>query len=343
MAAPSSLLRHGDDPVPGARDGAADEEQVPLGVHFHHREPELGVARRAHVARHPLALDHARRVGARADRAGLPVPGIAVGGRAAAEVVAVHHALESPALGRAGDLHQLARAEDVHLHFRPRGRRLAVDAEDAEHAGRPVEARLLRVADLGLRRRLRAPGAEAELHPAVAHLHDVAGARLDHGDGHRGAVLREHTGHAELAADQSVGHRYSTLISTSTPAGRSSLVSASIVWGRESLMSSSRLWVRSSNCSRLFLSMCGLRSTVHRSVFTGSGIGPATCAPVFSAVRTMSAAAWSRTTWSKALRRMRMRWPMMAPTSGSSSRRRRRPSGRPRGSRTAGLRPWRWA
>jgi hypothetical protein len=27
----------------------------------------------------------------------------------------------------------------------------------------------------------------------------------------------------------------------------------------------------------------------------GSGIGPVTCAPVFSAVRTMSAAAWSIT------------------------------------------------
>src|SRR5688572_29151958 len=69
-------------------------------------------------------------------------------------------------------------------------------------------------------------------------------------------------------------------------------------------MSSSRLCVRSSNCSRLFLSTCGLRSTVQRSVFTGSGIGPDTCAPVFSAVRTMSATAWSSTTWSNALSRI---------------------------------------
>ena len=75
-------------------------------------------------------------------------------------------------------------------------------------------------------------------------------------------------------------------------------------------MSRSRLCVRSSNCSRLFLSTCGLRSTVQRSVLTGSGIGPDTCAPVFSAVRTMSAAAWSSTTWSKALRRMRILWAM---------------------------------
>src|SRR2546428_600114 len=99
---------------------------------------------------------------------------------------------------------------------------------------------------------------------------------------------------------------YSTLISTSTPAGRSSFVSASTVWDRESRMSMSRLCVFSSNCSRLFLSMCGLRSTVHSCRLVGSGMGPETCAPVFSAVRTMSAAAWSISAWSNALRRMRI-------------------------------------
>src|SRR5437879_8516369 len=71
-------------------------------------------------------------------------------------------------------------------------------------------------------------------------------------------------------------------------------------------MSISRLWVFSSNCSRLFLSMCGLRSTVHSWRFVGSGMGPDTCAPVFSAVRTMSAAAWSMSAWSNALRRIRI-------------------------------------
>src|SRR5437899_6696840 len=62
----------------------------------------------------------------------------------------------------------------------------------------------------------------------------------------------------------------------------------------------------SSNCSRLFLSMCGLRSTVHSCRLVGSGMGPETCAPVFSAVRTMSAAAWSISALSNALRRMRI-------------------------------------
>ena len=66
-----------------------------------------------------------------------------------------------------------------------------------------------------------------------------------------------------------------------------------MVAGRESTMSMRRLCVRSSNCSRLFLSMCGERSTVQRSRRVGNGTGPHTLAPVFSAVRTMSEAVWS--------------------------------------------------
>src|SRR5690606_2430376 len=52
------------------------------------------------------------------------------------------------------------------------------------------------------------------------------------------------------------------LISTSTPADRSSFIKASSVWGVGSRMSMRRLWVRTSNCSRAFLSTCGPRSTV---------------------------------------------------------------------------------
>jgi hypothetical protein len=53
-------------------------------------------------------------------------------------------------------------------------------------------------------------------------------------------------------------------------------------------MSSIRLWVRISNCSRLFLSMCGERLTVNFSMRVGSGMGPRTCAPVRLAVSTIS-------------------------------------------------------
>src|SRR5207244_8651935 len=72
-------------------------------------------------------------------------------------------------------------------------------------------------------------------------------------------------------------------------------------------MSSSRLCVRISNCSRDFLSMCGERSTQYLLILVGSGIGPATLAPVRFAVSTISPADWSRSLWSYALRRMRMR------------------------------------
>src|SRR5262249_42340215 len=73
-------------------------------------------------------------------------------------------------------------------------------------------------------------------------------------------------------------------------------------------MSSSRLWVRISNCSRLFLSTCGERSTVNFSMRVGSGMGPRTLAPVRFAVVTISPVDWSRTRWSKAFRRMRIFW-----------------------------------
>ena len=61
------------------------------------------------------------------------------------------------------------------------------------------------------------------------------------------------------------------------------------------LKSSSRLWVRISNCSRDFLSICGDRRTVNRSIRVGSGMGPRTRAPVRFAVLTISVADWFRT------------------------------------------------
>src|SRR6185369_9322161 len=103
-----------------------------------------------------------------------------------------------------------------------------------------------------------------------------------------------------------------SLISTSTPAARSSFMSASTVCGVGSTMSRRRLCVRISNCSRLFLSTCGERLTVNFSMRVGSGMGPRTCAPVRFAVFTISRVDESRIRWSNALRRMRMFWPFIA-------------------------------
>src|SRR6185312_3143199 len=83
-------------------------------------------------------------------------------------------------------------------------------------------------------------------------------------------------------------HFSKALISTSTPAGRSSFISASTVCCVGSRMSISRLCVRISNSSRDFLSTCGERSTQYLFLIVGKGIGPATCAPVRLAVSTIS-------------------------------------------------------
>src|SRR5688572_6819232 len=149
MATPSSLLRDHHDAVARARDRAPHEEQILLGVDPDHFEPELGVAPVAHVARHPLALYDPGGIGAGADRAGLAVPGVAVGGGTAARAVAVHDALEAPPLGPPGHLDQLAGGEDLHRDFGPRGERLAHQLEAPHDVGGRLEPGLLGVALLG--------------------------------------------------------------------------------------------------------------------------------------------------------------------------------------------------
>src|ERR1044072_8446646 len=56
--------------------------------------------------------------------------------------------------------------------------------------------------------------------------------------------------------------------------------------------------MRISNCSRDFLSTCGLRSTVYTVLRVGSGTGPEVTGPVRRAVRTISPADWSSVAWS---------------------------------------------
>src|SRR4051794_34691745 len=143
MAARPSLFRYSHDAVFRSRDGAPHEEEVALGVHPDHPETQLGVALSPHVTRHPLSLDDSGRVGTGADGAGLPVPGIPVRRRTAAETMAMHHALEPSALGGAGNLHQLPWGKDVHLYFGARSRSLAIDREAPQHLRGGVQSGLL--------------------------------------------------------------------------------------------------------------------------------------------------------------------------------------------------------
>src|SRR5205814_9757979 len=120
-------------------------------------------------------------------------------------------------------------------------------------------------------------------------LHHHARTCFDDGHGRDCAIRRKQLRHANFLADDSVNHCLpKALISTSTPAGKSSFISASTVCGVGSRMSIRRLCVLISNCSRDFLSTCGERRTVHLFFTVGNGIGPATRAPVRFAVSTIS-------------------------------------------------------
>src|SRR5258707_13012420 len=150
-----AFLPHRHDAAHRARDGALHVQEVTLGVHLVHGQPDLRALPGTHVARHPLALDHARRIGARSDRARLPVPRVAVRVRPAVERVAVDDTLEAPALADAGDLHLLAFLELLHGHDAARLRRLAREGELAQHPRRRAQARFRGVTLLRLGSALR--------------------------------------------------------------------------------------------------------------------------------------------------------------------------------------------
>src|SRR5699024_10033344 len=115
-------------------------------------------------------------------------------------------------------------------------------------------------------------------------------------------VLVPNLGHAELGAQDSLDLPVHwcpySLISMSTPAGRSRRISESTVFGVGSRMSMSRLCVRISKCSRESLYLCGDRITQKRLISVGSGTGPEMAAPVRVTVSTILRAEESTTSWS---------------------------------------------
>src|SRR5437667_11352316 len=113
MAARASLLADSDQTVHRSRHRAAHEQEIALGVDPHDAQADLGKVARAHVPGHALALDDARRVGARRDRARLAVPRVAVGLGAAVEVMAVHDALKAAAFRQAAYLRAIAFCENA--------------------------------------------------------------------------------------------------------------------------------------------------------------------------------------------------------------------------------------
>src|SRR5205823_5869001 len=151
---------------------------------------------------------------------------------------------------------------------------------------------LREVAELALRELALGDGVERELHGVVAvrlarlHLHDRTRTGLDHRDrGDSPGLGVEDLRHAELLAEDAFGHQ--SLISMSTPAGRSSRISWSIVFGVGLRMSIRRLCVRTSKCSRESLSLNGLRITQYTFFSVGRGTGPVIVAPLRCAVSTI--------------------------------------------------------
>src|SRR2546426_5847611 len=204
MAARPSLFAHGEEPVHRTRHRATEKQQVPLGVDLHDAEPQLGEVARPHMPGHALPLDDARRIGTRRDRAGLAVTRIAVGFGTAAEVMAMHDALEPPTLGHACDLDAVAGGKDRDGHRLARLGRFPGrwgDREALQYARRRLKTCFFYMTRQGLRRPLGLLRTEAQLDLRSAHLHDGARTRLDDRHGHVRAFRVEYAGHAEFSAD----------------------------------------------------------------------------------------------------------------------------------------------
>src|SRR5437588_3534096 len=110
------LLSDLDEGVLGARNGALDEQEVPLGVDLVDDEPDLRHPFAAHPAGHLHPLEHARGSRRRADRARLADVVGAVRLRPAMEVVALDRPGEALPVRDPADLHLLARLEDLDRH-----------------------------------------------------------------------------------------------------------------------------------------------------------------------------------------------------------------------------------
>jgi hypothetical protein len=166
-------------------------------------------------------------------------------------------------------------------------------------ARREVEARLRRVPSLGLRRRLAIcapkPSCSACSRPALRlDLHDRARPRLDDRDRHRGAGVIEDLGHAQLASFRhpmipAISGAASVHLDLDVDAGRQIQLRQRVDRLRPGIDDVDHPLVRL-QLELLAALLVDVRRAQHRPALArvGSGIGPRTVAPVFSAVRTMS-------------------------------------------------------
>src|SRR5207253_3409217 len=220
------------------------------------------------------------------------------------EVVPLDRAGEPRSVGNTGDLDLLSRLERLDGHVLAHDQ-LALTAQLEQAAVGTADVVLLQVPELGLRDLALGGLVVGNLDRVVTVR--VRGLDLDHGA--RGGLDHRHrrddarlrvedARHSQLLSDDSLQRVTYSLISMSTPAGRSSRMSESTVFGVGEWMSIRRLCVRISKCSRESLSLNGERITQYTFFSVGSGTGPVMVAPVRWAVSTMSRADLSTCWWS---------------------------------------------
>src|SRR5918996_2009344 len=289
-------LRGGLDehqPAGRTRHGALEEQEPLLGVDGMDLDVRRGHPSTARPAGHAHALEPPARCRGTADRTRLAVVAVGTVARAdTGEAVPLHDAGEALALAGADDIDDLPGLEQLDRELLAQGvlgrvGRAQLDGVPARGDPGLVEVALHRLGDLA-----RVGRAVGDLHGVVpvglwrADLGHDTRPGLDHRDRDDTVVFVPDLGHAELLAEQALqagldvsSHRWRvlySLISMSTPAGRSRRMSESTVFGVGSMMSMSRLCVRISKCSRLSLYLCGERMTQYTLFSVGSGTGPAT-------------------------------------------------------------------
>ena len=218
-----------------ARDGAADEDQTPISIDAPHEDVLSGDGFLTEVASHLLALEHLARVLTLASRTVRTVGHRdAVRGAKTAEVPALDSAGEALTDRYALDVHALTDNKVVCGDFSANFDQLVLGDTEFRHDALGLDRRLGEVTARGLGSVLRLLGAGAELQGDIAVPLD--GPMIDHltafelkdGDGHVIAGFIEEAGHAEFLGEDACTHRSApqSLISTSTPADRSSFIRA---------------------------------------------------------------------------------------------------------------------
>src|SRR5690606_9558170 len=229
----------------------------------------------AHAAGHAHSLENTAWGGAATNGTRRTVLALgAVRGAEAAEAVALHDTGVPLAFRLSGDVNLFTRLEHVSGDLLTDRVLAGVGGAHLDVVAARGEVVLTQVIAERLVHLARVDVAVAELNRGVPiglrgtdASHD-SWAGLQHRHRHNFAGLVEDLGHAELFAQDSLDllgrHVFSvlqSLISMSTPAGRSSRMSESTVFGVGSMMSISRLCVRISKCSRESLYLCGDRMT----------------------------------------------------------------------------------